>query len=54
MAKHPHPMVFLGDVDSSLVMALINFLYEGEASIGKEELDDFMAEADVVSGFYLV
>ena len=42
MAKHPHPMVFLGDVDSSLVMALINFLYEGEASIGKEDLDDFL------------
>ena len=26
----------------------------GELSCSKEELDDFMAEADVVSGFYLV
>ena len=53
MAKHPHPMVFLGDVDSSLVMALINFLYEGEASIGKEELDDFLKAADHLKFFGL-
>ena len=53
MAKHPHPMVFLGDVDSSLVMALINFLYEGEASIGKEDLDDFLKAADHLKFFGL-
>ena len=53
MAKHPHPMVFLGDVDSSLVMALVNFLYQGEASIGKEELDDFLKAADHLKFFGL-
>ena len=44
--KHPHPMVYLKGVDSNLVMALMSFLYEGEASIFKEELDDFLGAAD--------
>ena len=43
--KHPHPMVYLRGVDSNLVMALMSFLYEGEASIFKEELDDFLRAA---------
>ena len=46
-------MVFLGDIDSSLLMALINFLYEGEASISKEDLDDFLKAADHLKFFGL-
>lgn len=44
--KHPHPMVYLRGVDSNLVMALMSFLYEGEASISKEELDNFLGAAN--------
>ena len=44
--KHPHPMVFLRGVDSNLVLALMSFLYEGETSICKEELEDFLTAAD--------
>ena len=44
--KHPHPMVYLRGIDSNLVMALISFLYQGETSICKEELDQFLTAAD--------
>ena len=44
--KHPHPMVYLRGIDSNLVMALISFLYQGETSICKEELDQFLRAAD--------
>ena len=39
-------MVYLRGVDSNLVMALISFLYQGETSICKEELDEFLRAAD--------
>ena len=44
--NHPHPFVFLRGLDSNLVAALVNFLYVGEASICKEELEQFLRAAD--------
>ena len=44
--NHPHPFVFLRGLDSNLVAALVNFLYMGETSICKEELEQFLRAAE--------
>ena len=44
--KHIHPLVFMRDVDFQDLVAIVDFLYSGEANILQENLDSFMALAE--------
>ena len=40
-----HPLIFLSDVKFSYLLNILDFMYQGEVSIDKKELDDFLAVA---------
>ena len=44
--KHSHPMVYMRGMKSEDMVAILDFLYYGEASILQENLDSFLAIAD--------
>ena len=41
--KHPHPLIYMRGVQSSDLVAIIDFLYIGEANVYQENLDSFLA-----------
>jgi len=41
--KHPHPLIYMRGVKSEDLMAIVDFLYYGEASISQENLAAFLA-----------
>ena len=43
--KHPHPLIYMRGIRSEILVAIIDFLYKGEANIYQEKLDDFLAIA---------
>ena len=44
--KHPHPLVFMRGLKSEDLMAIVDFLYCGQANICQENLDSFLAIAE--------
>merc|ERR1719319_1874807 len=44
--KHPHPLVYMRGLKSEDVVAMIDFLYYGEANVYQENLDSFLAVAE--------
>ena len=44
--KHPHPLIYMRGMKSEDLVALIDFLYCGEAKVYKENLDSFLAIAE--------
>ena len=44
--KHPHPLIFMRDLKSKDLVAMIDFLYHGEANVFQENLDSFLAIAE--------
>ena len=46
-SKHPHPLIYLRGYQSKIFAYLLDFLYSGEAKICEEELDIFLAIAEV-------
>ena len=44
--KHIHPLVFMRDVDFQDLVAIVDFLYSGEANILQDNVDSFMALAE--------
>ena len=44
--KHPHPLLFMKGVKSDNLSAMVEFLYNGEANVDLENLDNFLALAD--------
>ena len=44
--KHPHPLIYMRGVGSDDLLAILDFLYFGEASVSQENLNSFMAIAD--------
>ena len=44
--KHPHPLIYLRGFQSHDLLAILDFLYFGEANIYQENLDPFLAIAD--------
>ena len=44
--KHPHPLVYLRGVTSEDLLAVVDFLYFGEANVFQENLDSFLAVAE--------
>ena len=43
--KHPHPLIYMRGVKSDDLMAIVDFLYHGEANVYPENLDSFLAIA---------
>ena len=44
--KHPHPLIYMRGLKSEDLLAIIDFLYLGEASVFQENLDSFLALAE--------
>ena len=45
-SKHPHPLVFMKGLKSEDLLAILDFLYFGEANVLQENLDSFLALAE--------
>ena len=43
--KHPHPLIYMRGLKSEVLLAILDFLYFGEANLWQEKLDDFLALA---------
>ena len=41
--QHPHPLIFMRNVSSENLEAIVDFLYFGEASVLEQSLDSFLA-----------
>ena len=44
--KHPHPLIFMTGVKSSVLSSILDFLYFGEANILQTDLESFLAIAN--------
>merc|ERR1712130_573623 len=44
--KHPHPLVYLKGVKFSQIVALLNFISQGEVNVAQEDLSSFLAVAE--------
>ena len=44
--KHPHPLIYMRGMKSEDLLAVMDFLYHGEANVFQENLDSFMAVAE--------
>ena len=44
--KHPHPLIYMRGLRSEDLIAIVDFLYHGEANVFQENLDSFLALAE--------
>merc|ERR1712204_100827 len=44
--KHPHPLIYMRGVRSEDLLAIVDFLYYGEANVYQENIDEFLAIAE--------
>ena len=44
--KHPHPLIYMRGIKSDDLLAIVDFLYTGEANVYQENLDSFLAIAE--------
>jgi len=44
--KHPHPLIYMRGVKSEDLVAIVDFLYYGEANVYQENIDSFLAIAE--------
>ena len=44
--NHPHPLIYMKGVKSEDLVAMVDFLYCGEANVYQENLDSFLAVAE--------
>ena len=44
--KHPHPMIYMKGLKSEPLVAMVDFLYYGEANVNQECLDVFLGLAE--------
>ena len=44
--KHSHPMIYFRGLKAKDLMAVVDFIYNGEANIYQEDLDGFLAIAE--------
>ena len=40
--QHPHPLIFMRNISSENLGAIMDFLYLGEANLGEESLESFL------------
>ena len=44
--KHPHPLIYMRDVRPENLLAMVDFLYNGEANVSQGNLDSFLVLAE--------
>ena len=44
--KHPHPLIYMRGLKSEDLIAIMDFLYYGEANVFQDNLDSFLAIAE--------
>ena len=44
--RHPHPMIYMRGMKFDDLLAIVDFLYRGEANVYQESLDSFLAIAE--------
>ena len=44
--KHPHPLIYMRGVKSDDLLAIVDFLYRGEANVLQDNLDSFLGIAE--------
>jgi len=44
--KHPHPLIYMRGVKSEDLVAIVDFLYFGEANVYQEKIESFLAIAE--------
>ena len=44
--KHHHPLIYMRDVRTENLMAMVDFFYHGEANVYQENLDSFLVLAE--------
>ena len=44
--RHPHPLLYMRGLRSEDLLAIVDFLYHGEANVCQENLDSFLALAE--------
>merc|ERR1712129_144577 len=44
--KHPHPLIYMRGLKSEDLVAMMDFLYFGEANVSQENLDSFLSVAE--------
>ena len=44
--KHPHPLIYLRGIKAHDLVAILDFLYRGEANVVQDNLDSFLAIAE--------
>ena len=44
--KHPHPMIYMRGVGASELIAIVDFVYHGEANVEQENLEAFLLLAE--------
>ena len=44
--KHPHPLVYMKGIEFDHLLAILDFLYRGEANVLEKNLDSFLAIAE--------
>jgi len=47
--KHPHPLIYMRGVKSEDLVAIVDFLYYGQANVYQDNIDSFLAIAEEVS-----
>ena len=45
-SKHPHPLIYMKGVKGDDLLAMVDFLYYGEANVNQENLDVFLSLAE--------
>ena len=44
--KHPHPLIYMRGIKADDMVAMVDFLYYGEANVNQDNLDTFLALAE--------
>ena len=44
--KHPHPLIYMRGMKSDNLLAIVDFIYRGEANVFQDHLDSFLAIAE--------
>ena len=44
--KHPHPLIYMSRMKSDDLVAIVDFLYKGEANVVQDEMETFLSLAE--------
>ena len=44
--KHSHPLIYMRGIKSTILVTIMDFLYQGEANVSQDDLDSFLTVAE--------